>query len=244
MRKKIYLIPGTMCTEQLWSSLLPLLINSVIHHYEFVHVKIPQDKNFAQISDFLNDYFTEDKVTIIGFSLGGYIAAHFAVTYAQRVSKLFVIANSPCALNKEEIQQRQAIVEFVDQYGYQDLSRTRAMQLFDKKQLLEKKGGAEQRDNLINIMITMAAELGAAEFISQMHCTTARDDLFEQLACISAQAVFYYSEADPLVNSAWLVKLQQVNNRCQIICSSGASHMLVLEKPDELASHIHAWLSA
>ncbi|MDX2370374.1 MAG: alpha/beta hydrolase [Colwellia sp.] len=245
MRQKIYLIPGTMCNERLWADFLPFLVHAVGDNYEFIHVKIPIDKCFSQLSAYLNDYFTQEQVIIIGFSLGGYIASHFATTFPQRVDKVFVIANSPCILPITEEKQRQEIVEFVNCYGYKGMSNARAAQLFDSQQLLDNGNGSdEQLKEFINIMISMDAELGEVEFLSQMRCTSKRSDLFEQLASSTVQFVFYYSEHDALMNVTWLDKLEQASDNCVMICIQGASHMLPLEKPKELAGHVHTWLNA
>ncbi len=238
MKQKIYLIPGTMCNEQLWSALLPLLMKTVGDSFEFIHVKIPKDMCFSELSVFLNDFFKEKKVTLIGFSLGGYITAHFAAHFPERVEKSFIIANSPCALYPAEEKQRQEIVEFVNQYGYKGMSKTRAAQLFDSS--IWSKNQLEQ---LISIMISMDAELGEADFKSQMRCTSKREDLFELLTNSQIPLCFYYSEHDSLVNTVWLDKLQQANSNCMMICSSGSSHMLPLEKPSELAEYVHRWFS-
>jgi len=226
-----------MCNEQLWSKALLHLSALTGHAYEFVHVKIPQNKDFNAISEFLNDYFNEEQVCIIGFSLGGYIAAHFAVTFPHRVSKFFVISNSGCALYPKEEQQRQQIVEFVSRYGYQGMSKARAEQLLDSKNTDQ-----QVLARLTTTMLNMDAELGEAEFISQMRWTSERADLFEPLVRLKIPSVFYYSEADLLVNSLWLDKLQLNNEHCTMICTNGASHMLPLEKSEELAEHIHVWL--
>lgn len=239
MREKIYLIPGTMCNERLWSNLLPFLTDLIGNDYEFVHVKIPKDKCFSQISAFLNGYFKEEQVTIIGFSLGGYIATHFATTFPERVAKSFIIANSPCALYPAEEKQRQEIVKFVNRYGYKGMSKTRAAQLLDMKI-----GDKTHLNHLINLIVNMDAELGEEQFKSQMQNTSMRDDLFEKLAHSQVQFVFYHSEQDLLVNSTWLIKLAQQSTNCVVICTSGSSHMLPLEKPKELSSHIHKWLNS
>jgi len=238
MRKKIYLIPGTMCNERLWSNLFPFLTTLIGNDYELVHVKIPKDMSFYQISKFLNDYFKEERVTIIGFSLGGYIATHFVTTFPQRVAKTFIIANSPCALYPVEEKQRQEIVEYVNRYGYKGMSKTRAAQLLDMKI-----GDETHLNHLLNLIIKMDAELGEAQFISQMQNTSKRDDLFEPLAHSQVQFVFYHSEQDLLVNSTWLSELAQENANCVVIRTLGCSHMLPLEKPKELATHIHQWLN-
>ena len=244
MRQKVYLIPGTMCNERLWSDFLPLIVGALEDNYEFIHVKIPRDKCFSQLSAYLNNYFTKEKVIIIGFSLGGYIASHFATTFPQRVNKVFVIANSPCILPLTEEKQRKEILEFVNCFGYKGMSNARAAQLFDSQQLLDNCNGSdEQLRKLINTMISMDAELGEVEFQSQMRFTTKRNDLFEQLVNSPVQFVFYYSQHDVLMNVKWLDKLEQASDTCLMICIQGASHMLPLEKPKELAGHVQAWLN-
>lgn len=238
-KHKIYLIPGTMCNQQLWSALLQHLVVLTGDCYDFVHIKIPKNKSFSDISAHLNDYFTEEQVSIIGFSLGGYIATHFATTFPQRVKSVFVIANSPCALYPAEQQQRRQIIEFVSRYGYQGLSRTRAMQLLDHKNT-----NSLQLDSSIDIMLNMDAELGEEAFISQMHFTSERVDLFAAIVSLQMKSVFYYSEDDLLVNSAWLSRLHKQSANGKVITTSGASHMLPLEKPAELAKHIQNWLNS
>lgn len=239
IRQKIYLIPGTMCNEQLWSSVLPLLTNKVGDVYEFVHVKIPKDKNFAQITAHLNRFFKEDSVLIIGFSLGGYIAAHFAASHPKRVAKALIISNSPCALHSAEEKQRNEIIEFVNHYGYKGMSKARAAQLLDVKN-----GDEAQIKNLIKLIINMDADLGELEFKSQMRSTSKREDLFDKLVCASTRFTFYFSDSDVLVNSSWLDKLEQVSTNCTFKQSEGSSHMLPLEKPKELAGYTHDWLNS
>jgi len=237
-KKKVYLIPGTMCNEQLWSYIVPSLVASMGKNYEFVHVKIPKDKCFIDISKYLADLFKDERAIIIGFSLGGYIAAHFSATFPERVDKIFSIANSPCALYPLEEKQRQAIVKFVNRYGYQGMSKVRAKQLLDSENIT-----AHQLAHFIDTMLIMDASLGESEFTSQMNFTSQRTDLFELLIETKVKSVFYYSERDLLVNAEWLNKLQSINTQCTMICTSGASHMLPFEKPEELIGHIQAWLN-
>lgn len=239
MRQKIYLIPGTMLNELLWSAFLPLLTNEVGDNYEFVHVKIPKDKDFAQITAYLNDYFKEDQLIIIGFSLGGYIAAHYATTYPQRVNKALIVSNSPCALYPAEEKQRQEIIEFVNLYGYKGMSKARAAQLLDLKN-----DDKAHLEHLINLIINMDAELGEAEFKSQMCFTSKRADLFDNIVCAPTKFTFYFSEGDVLVNSSWLGKLEQASTNCIFKRTVGSSHMLPLEKPNELVGHIHGWINS
>lgn len=245
MRQKVFLIPGTMCNEKLWSFFLPTLLKKLDDKHEFIHIKIPKNKNFTQLSSYLNDYLPDEKVILIGFSLGGYIVSHFATTFSQRVKKAFIIANSPCTLPLTEQEQRQDVIEFVNSYGYKGMSKARAAQLLDSQQLLDNhQGNDEQLTNLINITIEMDADLGAIEFQSQMSFTSKRVDLFDKLVASSVPFTFFYSERDALINIKWLKQLQQASDNCVMISAQGASHMLPFEKSKELAEHVYRWLNA
>ena len=102
MKEKIYLIPGLMTDERLWSRIIPLLKDE----YELIHVPIPHTGDFDEIIDILFNLFTEDKVNLLGFSLGGYIASYFAITYPNRVNKLFMLAATPGSSSEAEIERR------------------------------------------------------------------------------------------------------------------------------------------
>ncbi len=243
LRKKVYLIPGTMCNERLWVDFLSSINNLSGSCYEFIHINIPRNKSFSQLSEYLSNFFVDEQVHIIGFSLGGYIASHFAVTYPHRVNQAFIIANTPCILPLAEQHQRQELIEFVSRYGYKGMSNERALKLLDSQELLSRNDDAEKLDELINIMITMDAELGEEEFLSQLSCTTKRTDLYEKIITSRVPFVFYYSQSDVLINKKWLSELQRESENCVMIPKQGASHMLPLEKPNELAGYVHNWLS-
>ncbi|WNC72336.1 alpha/beta hydrolase [Thalassotalea psychrophila] len=229
MRKKLYLIPGTMCTEELWVKLIPYLSNS----FELVYLDIPREKNFDELAEHYSEMFANEKVYLMGFSLGGYIASYFSMLHPERVEKLFVISNSPTSLPKEELNQRDDILKFVKKNGYQGISRNRVVSLLD---------GHNQTDYFVDLVIKMDKELGGDEFISQYQFTSQRVDLFQALSHVSFITHFYYSDGDRLINPQWFNKLRTVNPKLSIISTSGSGHMLPLEKPCELASYIKSWI--
>ena len=228
MRTKIYLIPGTMCNERLWDKLYSAIGSS----FELVHTPIPCESSLDEIADSLCEVFQEEKVNIVGFSLGGYIASYFAAKYPNRVEKIFVISNSPCALNSHEVRQHQAVIKLLDSYGYKGISRKKAASLLDKK---------NQNDNLISTIMEMDVELGEEVFKSQMQWTSTREDLFQELSKLTVPMTFFYSIEDPLVNESWLLHLSKVSETCVAVPTSGSGHMLPLEKPLELSEQIEEW---
>jgi len=230
VRKKLYLIPGTMCNEKLWRELLPYLR----HDIELVYLTIPQNKTFDELAEHYNTVFGNEKVCLAGFSLGGYIATYFAMLHPERIEKLFIISNSPTRLPDDELNQRNDTLNYVETYGYKGMSRTRVSNFLDN---------ANQNDDLINCILTMESELGESEFLSQYRYTSQRPDLSLALKQFSFDTHIYYSEHDNMVNAQWLSELADSNPNLLLIRTSGSGHMLPLEKPQELAAHINTWIA-
>ncbi|MBV1908115.1 MAG: alpha/beta hydrolase [Kangiellaceae bacterium] len=218
MRKKLYLIPGTMCNEKLWTELLPYLNSSL----ELVYLDIPTGKNFNELAEYYNDLLGSDKINLVGFSLGGYIATFFSMVYPERIEKLFVISNSPTSLSTYELNQRSDILKLVETHGYDGLSRKKTADLLDAK---------NQTSRFIDIILEMGRDLGENEFISQYQYTSERSDLSQAINRFPLHTQFYYSEHDQLVNSSWFSGLTGSKPKLSVFRTSGSGHMLPLEKP-------------
>ena len=64
MKEKIYLIPGLMTDNRLWSRLIPLLQDE----YELVHVPIPHSEDFDEIIDILFNTFIDRNIYFVCFN--------------------------------------------------------------------------------------------------------------------------------------------------------------------------------
>ena len=181
MKEKIYLIPGLMTDERLWSRIIPLLKDE----YELIHVPIPHTGDFDEIIDILFNLFTEDKVNLLGFSLGGYIASYFAITYPNRVNKLFMLAATPGSSSEAEIERRKQKFTVIEQEGFLGLSYEKAKSLVEEKN--------QNDEELIKIIQDMFMDLGKETFITQLTSTFHRKDLFIDLLNLDIPIWFHYS---------------------------------------------------
>ena len=228
MKEKIYLIPGLMTDNRLWSRIIPLLEND----YELVHTSIPHSEDFDKIIDILFNEFKEEKVNILGFSLGGYIASYFAITYPNRVNRLFTVAATPGNSTEAEIERRKEKFVAIEKEGFVGLSYEKA------KSLLEKQNDEES----IKIIQDMFMDLGKESFISQLTSTFYRKDLFEDLINLSIPIWFFYSKNDRLLNQEAIKKLLLDNHNMNIISREGTSHNIPLEVPELLSNEIKKWM--
>lgn len=229
MKTDVYLLPGTMCNELLWRDLKCLISDEITLN----HIELPTAKNIDDITDALLNILPNHKVYLVGFSLGGYIASNFATQYPHRVEKLFIISNTACALNDNELKQRKELVSYLKKHGYSGISRQRAKSLLDESQ---------QDERLINKIIEMDKQLGEAAFLSQMMTTTNRVDLCQKLIDSKLSITFYYSEFDSFINKTWMAELAHNNENVKAIVQSGAGHMLPLEQPLLLKVYLEDWI--
>jgi len=230
MKEKIYLIPGLMTDERLWSRIKPFL-----DEYELVHIPIPHSEDFDEILDILLDIFKEEKVNLLGFSLGGYIASYFAVTYPHRVNKLFMVASTPGASEEAEIERRREKFAVIEKEGFKGLPYEKAVTLVEE----QNKDDIE----LIKTIQDMFMDLGKETFITQLTSTFNRVDLFEDLVGLKLNIWFYYSTKDRLLNHKSMEKLQKIEHNMTLISREGTSHNIPLESPKELSNKIKEWMS-
>lgn len=235
MKEKIYLIPGLMTDERLWSRIKPFLEND----YELIHIPIPHTEDFDEIIDILDKQFSDDsdeKVNLLGFSLGGYIASYYAITYPNRVNRLLMVAATPGSSSEAEIERRKEKFTVIEKEGFRGLSYDKAKSLVEKKNKDDKE--------LIKIIQDMFIDLGKERFITQLTSTFYRKDLFADLVNLDLPIWFYYSEDDRLLSPNALDRLLNNEHNMKLISRVGTSHNIPLEEPRILSDVIKDWMES
>lgn len=230
MREKIYFIPGLMTDIRLWSKALPLLKDD----FEIIHIPIPSSTDFDEIVDILNKEFKEDKINILGFSLGGYIASYFTCKYPQRVKRLFTVAATPGTTSKVELERREKkLVDFENSSEF-GLELEKAIMLLEEQ---------NQNDlSLAQTMVDMFNDLGRDTFLTQLKSTFNRVDLFDKLKDKTIPMHMLYSSNDRLLDLEALDKLNNQKHNIKLIIRDGTSHNIPLEFPELFASSVKEWI--
>lgn len=230
MREKIYFIPGLMTDIRLWSKALPLLKDD----FEIIHIPIPSSTDFDEIVDILNKELKEDKINILGFSLGGYIASYFTCKYPKRVKRLFTVAATPGTTSKVELERREKkLVDFENSSEF-GLELEKAIMLLEEQ---------NQNDlSLAQTMVDMFNDLGRDTFLTQLKSTFNRVDLFDKLKDKTIPMHMLYSSNDRLLDLEALDKLHNQKHNIKLIKRDGTSHNIPLEFPELFASSIKKWI--
>ncbi|MGG6631802.1 UNVERIFIED_CONTAM: alpha/beta hydrolase [Enterobacter cloacae] len=87
--RKIVLIPGFMLNEMLWHEFETYLPSNCIVH----HAAVTEGRTIHDVVQHLITLLPE-KFSLIGFSMGGYIARQLAAEFPERVESLVLIASS------------------------------------------------------------------------------------------------------------------------------------------------------
>ena len=230
MREKIYFIPGLMTDIRLWSKALPLLKDD----FEIIHIPIPSSTDFDEIVDILNKEFKEDKINILGFSLGGYIASYFTCKYPKRVKRLFTVAATPGTTSKVELERREKkLVDFENSSEF-------GLELEKAIMLLEEQNQSDL--SLAQTMVDMFNDLGRDTFLTQLKSTFNRVDLFDKLKDKTIPMHMLYSSNDRLLDLEALDKLHNQKHNIKLIKRDGTSHNIPLEFPELFASSVKEWI--
>ncbi|MDX4027595.1 alpha/beta fold hydrolase [Aliarcobacter skirrowii] len=230
MREKIYFIPGLMTDIRLWSKALPLLKDD----FEIIHIPIPSSTDFDEIVDILNKELKEDKINILGFSLGGYIASYFTCKYPQRVKRLFTVAATPGTTSKVELERREKkLVDFENSSEF-------GLELEKAIMLLEEQNQSDL--SLAQTMVDMFNDLGRDTFLTQLKSTFNRVDLFDKLKDKTIPMHMLYSSNDRLLDLEALDKLHNQKHNIKLIKRDGTSHNIPLEFPELFASSVKEWI--
>ncbi|GGD46381.1 alpha/beta hydrolase [Malaciobacter pacificus] len=232
MREKIYLIPGLMCDERLWSRLKPFLEDK----YELIHLPIPFSDNFNTASKKLEGIIEDESINLLGFSLGAYLASYFTVKNPSKVKRLFLVAGTPGAINDDEITKRKMAISQIQKFGFKGLSNKMVLSLIDEKN--------HNDSELIDLIKDMFKNLGEQTYKIQMKLTFNRVDISDDLKKLDIPIKFFYSTDDKLLNYEVLSKFIKKYNHISIVSKEGTNHMIPLEKPEALSSEIIKWMSS
>ncbi len=231
MKEKIYLLPGLMTDERLWSRVLPLLEED----YKLVHIPIPLSDDFEKISEELESLFKEKKINLLGFSLGAYIASYFSVKNPQIINRLFLLAGTPSCMNEDEIEKREHTLKQMNKLGFNGLSHKKVLTLIEEKNYND--------EELIQIIKDMFVDLGVDVYNLQMNLTFNRKDLYKELTSLTFPIKFFYSKQDRLLNHNSLEYIRDEHKNIILLSREGTSHMISLEEPETLAREIRDWMT-
>ena len=230
MKEKIYLLPGLMTDERLWQRLIPFLEDE----FELIHIALPLTDDFEEASKELEKIIKDEKINLLGFSLGAYLASYFTIKNPNRVNRLFLVAGTPSLMREDEIRKRKQTLEQMNNLGFKGLSHKKVLSLIEESN--------KDDIELINIVKDMFTDLGHEVYNIQMNSTFNRKDLHKELLSLGIPIKIFYSTKDRLFTHSSLENFKDEHTHVTKVSRVGTSHMLPLEVPKQLSIEIKEWM--
>ena len=230
MKEKIYLLPGLMTDDRLWKRLKPFLEDD----FELIHLSLPLTDDFKEASRELEETIKDEKINLLGFSLGAYLATYFTINNPNRVNRLFLVAGTPSEMKKDEIEKRKQTLALINNLRFKGLSHKKVLSLIEESN--------KDDEELIKIIKDMFKDLGQNVYNIQMNSTFKRKDLHKEMISLNLPIRIFYSTKDRLFTHSSLDNFTNEHKHITKVSREGTSHMLPLEVPKKLSLEIREWM--
>ncbi len=220
-------LPGFMLDESLWNDVLPFIDNAE----QLMFGDLCSGNSIETIAQ-ANLSKAPDTFTLIGFSMGGYVAREMVRQAPDRIQSLILIATSARADDDQQALQRITAAKNISATNFRGLS-----QVSIKESL-----GASSANNpeLVERIRLMGAGLGKDEFVLQSSIRRAGD--LDQLSVIQCPTLVVAGDQDRLRSLDEVTQLQQGIPNSELAIIQDCGHMIPLEQPSLLGPMISGWL--
>jgi pimeloyl-ACP methyl ester carboxylesterase len=177
---------------------------------------------------------TPAQFTLIGLSLGGYMAFEVIRQAASRVLRLALLDTLAGADTDARRATRLADIAKVRDGGIEAL-----IPELPSRWLLP---AHAQRAELVELMASMARSVGAKGQRNQQRAMLARPDSFDTLATLKVPALLLCGEQDPVTPVAEHEAMAAVIPGARLEIVPGCGHLSTLEQPEAVTRRLVRWL--
>lgn len=222
-------LPGFMCGPGLFDD----LAQRVDGRLHLLHGDVYSDPSIAGMARRVLDG-APDRFVLLGFSMGGFVAREIALTAPDRVEAMVLVATSARATSPAEHARKEAILAQLAETGFKGMSRKALARGIHPDH--------PERDALVDRLRAMGRDLGGDVMARQLQAT--RVDGHGELPRIAAPTLVIAGRDDELRPMEELEALAAGIPGARFEIFETCGHMVPMERPDQLARSITAFLDA
>ncbi len=242
----LVLVHGWSMHSAVWHDLIPMLATDFTLHL----VDLPgHGKSEWQAGDFELDSLLEtlhqqlpEQVAFLGWSLGGLLGLLFTQRYRQQVTRLTLLAATPCFVQKADWSSAMA-TDVLNQF---------ASQLHDNQKdtlqrflLLQARGSNHSRETIRMLAQQLTiAQPPNSDALAAGLAVLINTDSRQQLAEIMCPIQIILGQRDTLIPQTMLAAVKQLNPRINTHLITGAGHAPFISHPTECYQLINSFLTA
>ncbi len=177
-----------------------------------------------------------EQATIIGHSLGGYIALAFAEKYPELLSGLGLFHSTATSDNDEKKASRQKGIEFTDKHGAKPFLETTAPKMFAK---VTKADNKELYERFMSQLPDMTKEAVINYYEAMMQ----RPDRVAIFKKVKVPVLFIYGKQDEIIPLDKTIEQASIPSISSVNILKKSGHLGMIEEPEEANKAIEDFLS-
>ncbi|MEP4891269.1 MAG: alpha/beta hydrolase [Aliiglaciecola sp.] len=219
--------PGTLCDERIWMPVWKQL-NIAQRSYVPLQWADTLEQMQALSADRINSF--ESKVHLVGYSMGGYIAALTALQFPDQIASLTLVGYCPDGLSAQEILQRKMLIKTIENKKPVAMNNARLAHFFTPSEM--------QNSDLVNIVKEMESDLGPSVLKAHVQSTTPRPDLSTKLQSSRFPLHFIAGEVDQVAPAKPIQDLAASISQADYNQIDATGHMMLVAQPEAVAKQL------
>lgn len=229
MSDPIVFIPGLLCTEALFAPQIVAFADRpimVANHREHDSIK-------AIAASILNK--APARFSLIGLSMGGYIAMEILREAPERVGKVALLNTNARADTPEQSERRAFMIKLTREKGFRKIPHLLYPGFVHEQR--------EHDEDLKAIVVEMATHTGPDAFIRQQTALINRPDARPRLQDITCPSLVLVGDGDRLTPPDLAREIHGHIPGSELVIIPGSGHLSPLEEPDQVTSVLRDFLN-
>ena len=231
MKSSIVLIPGMMCTSDVYANQINALekgFNVILKEFnEYHNIELGVKKLASNLPR---------KFHLLGHSMGGIVAMEFVKQHSKRVLSLTLLNTNPYEEKEEQKDRRNKTLKELDGLDLISLMRSDYIPRYFPDDCRDK-------DKLIQKCVDMASTLDKKVFYNQSVALRDRKDQTSILENVDCKTLIICGERDQLCPVSYHSDMNKMIKSSDLIVLEGVGHMPMLECPQKLNNHLKNFFS-
>ncbi len=220
-------IPGLMCNHRIFNKIAPQI------HIKHGFADTTKDLSIRAMAERLLNDFAGD-LTILGYSMGGYVALQCAMLAPERVKKLILCFThaGPDSPEKRKFRLNQLLLA----------PRINQIKVHRKFYHTLVHSDFHEDSDILDIINLMNDELGTEVYYRQLQAILEREDFFQHLPQINIPALVLEAEDDQLIPKEKIRATSRALPNAQHFIIRKCGHTGPLERPEQIIPLINQFV--
>lgn len=233
----IVLLHGYLESLLVWEEFVPLLYKQVRvvtldlpgHGISEVKGEVHTMEYLADTVKGALDALKIERCTLVGHSMGGYVALAFCERYPERLERLVLLSSTPNADSPEKAENRRREIALVKAGKKEQLARVAPAAGFAEQNRVRLKDAIED----LTEQVFLTEEEGIVALLNGM---IVRPDRNEMLRKSPVPQLFIFGKKDGYISLEVAEQLASSHPQAQVLWLENSGHMGFIEEPEAVAA--------